>query len=681
MPDEIPPWVVLVDTETVQVSDEGKQALLLGCYEVWAVSTKTGIPHAPRHKGGSPEPFKRGLFTDDAELYQLLNSLEKSRAVAHNWQFDASVIRLGSEATRRAHGYFIDMERGTSFPIDKGYTPFSVRISWGGENFTHFLDNTNFHKTSLANLGESFNMPKLDMPPLDKTLLGMVAGFLPPNKQWLERMDSEALKHIRTGTPNDRLIDVIRYCKRDVEVLREAWFSLFRFSDELAGVTPGITVASMSKRIYQRRWLPAFEKRDGEKFIGSLEYPGVAAAEEAAFHGGRTDVLWNGRPLVHSPIIRKLDVNSMYPSVMQARMPVQFLGVTTMAEAKRALEEQADGMSGEAIYLCNVTVSIPPAGVGWLGWEGVKLPRRGLCFPAGFFRCWAWQPMIAIAHEQGWIKNVHAVLKYRARSIFRQFVTDVYAMRKAAKEAGDGPQALLLKYVLNSLYGKFGQRRFGGWQLLEGADLEWQQWLRKHERSTWCRWAGFVEGRPEFGTADYLETEGKIYRFEPAEEGMGDNSIAAIAGYITAMARAKLWRAMAMLHECGHHVFMCDTDSIITDGMLPDNMVGKELGLWDLEETAAATACYFNAPKHYTFANRAKIKGVRNAEPGKYTYEQAQFSRWQTDLLSKDPERRKRIEEGAFVGTITKYVAGNNLKRVDGGEDAPNFPLVLPLQE
>lgn len=668
MPDDIPPWLVFIDTETVDKGG-GQQQLLVGCYEVWSVSVKTGLPNA-RETARQRRPFSRGVFWTEAFLYKLLRSFETSRAVAHNWQYDASVIRLGSAATRREFGYFIDMEQGTSFPIDKGYAPFSVRIGWGGDSYTHFLDNTNFHKMPLGELGKEFGIEKLPMPKLDKSLLNQVKYV--ENVHPVADMDSLAMRHYK----DDRcqtLIDTIRYCKRDVEVLRESWLSLFSFSNEVAGVTPGITVASMSKRIYQRRWLKAFTKEKGEKIIGSLQFPDVAEAEENAYHGGRTDTFFNGIP--QCSFVKKYDVNSMYPSVMRGRMPIQFLGGETEA---RALGESFGGKTS-SLFLFDLTLNIPTDGLGWLGLEGVHLPKRGLCFPAGCFRGWVWQPLALIGFEQGWVKNCHKVYRYRARSIFRDFVEEVYAMRKEAREKGDKGKTLLLKYLMNSLYGKFGQRCFGSWELLRECDPEDHAFQEetKAARDGWCRWKDFVCGDFELGQAEYLDTERGIYRFKEAEKGMGANSVAAIAGYITCSARAVLWKAMAQLIEKGNTVFACDTDSIFTDGHLPKELVGSGLGQWTLEETSPGSECRFYAPKHYTFKNQAKIKGIRDAQPNVSEYTQAQFSRWQTDLLSKDPKRRERLESGAFVGEVVKRVEGLNNKREDGGCNAPTNPLVL----
>ena len=683
MPDNIPPWVVLVDTETVNVNQEtGQQALLLGRYEVWQVSRKTGIPnHAIGQSRGIP--WRRGMFFHEGDLYLLLKSLGQSRCIAHNWQYDASVIRLGGKVTRQAYGYFIDMEKNTSFPIDKGYAPFNVQISWGEDRFTQFLDNTNFHKTSLANLGESFGISKLTMPEFSKDLLDTVKILPEELKKELAKLDSDSIGRLEVDNKYQLLVDVIKYCARDVEVLREAWFSLFRFSWDLAKVTPAITVASMSKRIYQRRWLPAFNKEFRERFIGSLDHPLVAAAEEDAYHGGRTDVFWRGIPKSKDGMVRKYDVNSMYPSVMLARMPVQFNGLAGEEELLNGLDNFTDGASGKDIYLARVTVKIPKTGLGFIGWEGVPIFGRGLTFPVGTYTIWAWQPMLAIAHRQGWIIKTHKVFKYRARAIFRDFVQEIYGLRKAAKEEGDAPKALLLKYLMNSLYGKFGQRKFGKWEKLNENDDDYlfQRAATKHEKGDFSRWPGFPLGDLRLTMMDYLETETGIYRYRPAEDGMGKNSICAIAGYITSLARAKLWDAMAYILTCGDKVFMTDTDSIFTDGRLPDCWVGKELGQWELEEEAPVEGCEFIAPKHYTFGNRSRIKGIRQAQPGISEYEQARFSRWQTSLLSLKREERLKVDIGAFVKNNPKVVSGENKKRRVLGENRPTYPLILPLKE
>ena len=242
-------------------------------------------------------------------------------------------------------------------------------------------------------------------------------------------------------------------------------------------------------------------------------------------------------------------------------------------------------------------------GAGWLGWEGIMTEDKGLIFPAGRFVCWAWEPMLRIAHQKGWIKKVYQVWKYDAFPVFRKYVNDVYALRIEAKEnesigKGSGSTALLYKYLLNSLYGKFGQRTYGQWKLLEKIDPEdWDCQVLGLDTRESCRWDDFPRGEIEQGLSEYWETDEGIWRYELPEDGMGVKSVASVAGYITAAARAKLLVAMQALLKDGHKVFMCDTDSVVTNGTLPEQLVGKALGQWELEETSPGNKCEFLAPK------------------------------------------------------------------------------------
>lgn len=661
MSETIPPWVVLVDTETVDIGN-GNQKLLLGCYEIWNVSPRTGIPRLERqfsqHYG---HPYKRGHFTHEKQLYILLRSLKQCRCIAHNWQFDASVIRLGSKETRRQYGYSLDMER-CSFPIDKGYTPFNVTITWGGDAWTQFLCNTNFHKTSLAKLGESFGITKLDMPKLSLNLFEEIELLNNPS---LDQMDATIMEHFNLCG----ILKVLRYCRRDVEVLREAWFSLFRFSDSMAGCTPGITVASMAKRLYCRGWLPKLN-RNNARIIGSLQYTHVAKAEETAYRGGRTDVFFEGRPKP-GKIIKKYDVVSMYPSVMLERMPTEFLGPASPKELLHWLNG-----GGGKLYLAKVSVDIPQNGMGWLGWEGERATGMGLVFGCGKWTTWAWQPMLKIAFEQGWITEIHEVFKYRSVSMFRQYIEDIYALRAEAKKEGNGPRSLLLKYAMNTLYGKFGQGKFGSWEKLDPSseDFHWQ--TKSRANTGWDRWQDFPNGDPTQEIQDYLLAEDGIYKYIKAEAGMGENSVCSVAGYVTSAARAKLWQALAILHKANSNIYMVDTDSIITDGTLPDSICGTGLGQWEIESESPSENCIFNAPKDYTFNNVAKCKGIREPLPEQRVYEQLKFSRWQTQLLSVRKDIRNQLESGAVVGAISKTVTGLNKKRRSRGPNQPNDPIV-----
>ena len=593
--EDLPPTTVFLDTETEPVAGTDTHRLVLLCWEVWATSRKTGLPVKKNGlKGVSTTRHWSGHGKRESDFYELLAGIGPARVVAHNWDFDALVLRVGSRATTTRYGYHVAADKGIYPPTSAGFSPFWVVLRWKAGHCSELVCNTNFHKCSLKSLGKAVGTAKLTMP---------------------SATDSAAL---------------LTYCKNDVEILRKGWFLLFQFSQDVAGTTPGLTVAQMAMRCWLKRWFPP---QKSLRIRGSLASPDAALAEQDAYHGGRTEVFWRGVPPRRIEL-RKYDVNSMYPSCMTGLMPIELIGPGKLAPG----------------CLADVTVSIPPDGLGWLGWEGVFIHERGLVFPAGTFRVTTWWPLIEIALEQGWIKQVHRCWHYVRHPLFRSYVTDVFSLRREST----GATRLLYKYLLNSLYGKFGQGTFGRWSRTKAAgDGRWQD---------------------EDGT-EWWGVNGEAWRWTPPEPGMGAKSVCAIAGWITAAARAKLWRAMADLRRQGATVFMCDTDSIITDGTLP---TGKGLGEWDLEAVSDAEDCWFTAPKHYLFARAQKCKGIRAPQPGVATYEQAQFGKWRTCFMGKRTVQTEQLEAGARVSMVSKTVTGAVHKRILRGDGQPTDPIVLP---
>ena len=633
--EDLAPITIFLDTETRDTEGDGFQRLLCGCYEVWP-TTARGTAVATRH--GRCQPVLTGHFTNEADCYKVLRQFSPCRVIAHNWQFDAGVLRVGTLATMKAYGYKLDMDRSI-LPIDNGgFSPFFLRIVWQDGQTMELIDNTNFHKTSLSNLAPSFGLEKLEMPDMD----------------------------------NDSMEKILTYCARDVEVLRESWFYIHDFSNREAKITHGITVATMAQRMYAKRWFP---NMPGWKMVGNRHLD-ISESEMLAYSGGRSEVFYKGCP-DNVEVLRKYDANSMYPSCMRGCIPIQYMERGTVADCMGAVHKHHHGDNASEIWLAKVTVTVPPDGIGWLGWEGVKLDGLGLCFPCGAVTAWVWQPALWTAVAAGWQVEVHECHCYRAAPVFLDYVTEVYALRAEAKRAGDKPRALLLKYLLNSLYGKFAQGNYGGWsEVLTGAELDW---CMAHVRMfpNVNRWSDWLLGKEDGEWCNYMYMGGQVWKWLEADPGVGRKSVCSVAGYITSRARACLLEVMRSLVKAGSHVYMCDTDSVITDGQLDESLIANTgLGYWDLEEECAGHEADFQAPKHYSFGGVNKCKGIRKPVRGVFEYKQAMFSKYTTDLLSYNDARRQRLEKGVMVKDVVKTVTGCNRKRT-AVEHGFNEPIKL----
>ncbi len=613
----IPVNAIFTDTETADQGN-GVQRLVLGCYEVWRVDADTGLPQFQ---------IDSGEYHSEREFYLMVRAHLPCRVIAHNWNFDAAVLRIGATDNRKRYRYEIDYTRGI-YPADNaGFAPFFITLNFGDDRYAELICNTNFYKMPLAVIGDSLGVEKLAMPPTD---------------------DLDALTI---------------YCRRDTEILRKAWFNVFAFTHSLGDTTPGLTAAMASNRVYRKMYFNTEYKVQGSQGI-----PYVNEQEQAAYHGGRTDTFWKGTP--QSEVVFKYDVNSLYPYCMLGNIPVRY----SQRGNARLLYKVLDGTIPDMIAMADVSLNIPPGSkYGFLGLEGVKHNGQ-LIFPVGRFRVTAWQPILEIAREQGYIEAVNNVWLYDAVPMFDTYVNELFARRVQYKTDGNRAWDTLTKLLMNSLYGKFGQRENPEW---ERVNEDSDEYLVMYEPDTsMSRTINYYNDV----LTDYWQIGDTLLKvvLNAAQQQLARQSICSIAGYITAKGRAVLWDGLASVIANGGTLYMADTDSIITDIELPPSIVsGTELGKYKLEDKVPGIECYFTAPKHYIIGDTYKLKGVRNPVRGVDTHEQVVFPKFMTDLLSKNPARRLRLETGAIIRDIEKTPTGINSKRIENGIDAPTLPIVI----
>ena len=611
----IPPNVIFTDTETADAGG-GIQRLILGCYEVWRVND-VGMPSFQ---------IEAGVYYSEHEFYLMLKKHLPTRVVAHNWNFDATVLRIGAADNRERYGFEIDYKRGI-YPADKsGFAPFFITLDFGKDRYAELICNTNFYKMPLAIIGESLGVPKLAMPCAEDMAAMLV------------------------------------YCQRDTEILRMAWFNVFAFTQDLAGTTPGLTAAMASNRAYRKRFFNSAYTVQGSQ---GIEY--VNEHEQAAYHGGRTDTFYKGMP--QSDVVLKYDINSLYPFCMLGNIPVRY----SQRGNGQALVKAIRGGYSDLVAMADVTLNIPPASAyGFLGLEGVKHNGQ-LIFPVGRFRVSAWQPILEIAHQQGYIERVHNVWLYDAAPIFDDYVEALFARRLEYKEKKNKAWDTLTKLMMNSLYGKFGQRENPEWIEVDANSEEYAVMIEPD--TDMGRTSNVYEDR----LTEYWQIGKQLLKVIPdGNAQLARQSICSIAGYITAKGRAILWQGLAEVINAGGTLYMADTDSIITNVSLPSHMVdGTELGKYKLEDSVPGSECYFTAPKHYIIGDTFKLKGVRNPVRGVATHEQTVFPKFMTDLLTRDPIRRMRLEQGAVIRDILKTPTGINSKRIEQGTGMPTLPIVI----
>lgn len=287
--------------------------------------------------------------------------------------------------------------------------------------------------------------------------------------------------------------------------------------------------------------------------------PAMDGRIRPAYAGGRVEIF---RPYFRGPgKLHCYDVNSLYPAVMLAaeRVPGRFLEVEPFP---RPDYSRLGFFEGEVEVRPDVDLPV-------LWTRGKKF-----LFPTGHLSgIW---PAVEIqrASELGQIRAARWRRFYSfgdLGSVFRAYISELYERRR---NATSDVERVIVKLLMNSLYGRLGLRRDR-----EGLALD----------------DGQLGVTPDWE----IRLGGNTFRFAREPKEIQTFSNVAIAAWITALARLKLHD-----HLRAGGVYYCDTDSLFTTKTLPTS---DALGALKLEYSVAE-ACFL-LPKTYVAGTKVVMKG------------------------------------------------------------------------
>ncbi len=400
------------------------------------------------------------------------------------------------------------------------------------------LDSLNFWREPLAQIGERVGLPKLEFP-----------------DGWSDRRTAD------------------RYCRRDVEIVATActdWWDWIQANDMGKAAA---TLASQAMTAYKHRFM------NHTIYIDDCER--ATELSRSAYHGGRVECFRIG---YYRGSFHLLDVRSMYPHVMAS-------GVfpTRLVHSVKSYS-LADLAAALVQYSVVADVTIKTDEPAYPVRDGLRL-----YFPIGTFRARLSTAELDHAIARGHIAEVHRVAVYESAPIFRAFVLEMYARRRACIEAGDLVGARQFKILLNSLYGKFGQRGIV-WDTAEDAlTLETEQW---------------AEVEAGTGRITKFRQFGGIVQTQAADQESRD-SFPAIASHVTAAARIYLW---SLIMQAGRdHVIYTDTDSLLVDDVgyarLAHRIHESDLGALGCDGHTDRIRIW--GAKDYDLGFKSRTKGVR----------------------------------------------------------------------
>ena len=372
------------------------------------------------------------------------------------------------------------------------------------------------------------------------------------------------------------------------------------------------------------------------------------------------------------------DVNSLYPYVMSyvwnnheviARYPI---GKPTYIErgevAQHYFEEWLDLHSGLGFINCKVFIPkqhIPPL--------PVKMGK--LTFPCGeVVGTWTYEELeYAIKNCGVEIREYYAVCHYtQTYPVFYDFIRVFSQMKEQASIDKNESLRTFAKLLQNVGYGYTGMRRDDKTSLLSYEEIE------NHKNIVFAdSEMGFIEVPTDI-TAEYIQVQ--------------------IASYVTSRARLVLLDALRQADKIGE-VYYCDTDSLVTNKPLPDNIVdNSKLGKWKLE--SEPIKALFLKPKVYAEIEETEItkrfKGVSTSTQAEFDFET--YELLLEELQTKEKEfviveknktqfrsimymNKNNIDFDYFETRDKKFNLQNVDKRTMDYKNNRTFPLYFETEE
>lgn len=461
-----------------------------------------------------------------------------------------------------------------------------------------FADSMNIYPTSVKNIGKSIGIEKMDI-------------------------ENEYL----TGNVLTITDDMIEYCFRDCEIVYKALLKIF---EKCQTIKP--TIAGLSLIYYRKFYLPhaiSYKEKETNYFFDS-------------YFGGRVECFKIGKTKSF-----KYDINSMYPYAMSF----------CVFPNPRTLKEEKSPTIHDLMYHLKYSEGLAEIEVVHKETEFGFLPIKKdnkLIFPNGKFTgTWNF-PEIRFALEQKVIeikKVKKIVYGFPMESVFKKFSTELFTERRKAT----GIDNVILKNILNNLYGKFAQR------------IKYKEIYMKEI---------------DYDMLDTLETKGIPYELKMFSKERKDcylhiqtppknmyHTISLFSSYITSEARVYLLKQMLRYQK--HKITYIDTDCICVEKEIPMNkknssFFGDKLGQFKKEESFIIEIFgnkNYNEITHIDLltslpVQNRKIKGIRK---GSYKLISDENGLVEKDIfqIHKLVKTKEAIRRNIQAGTVNEFEKEN----------------------
>ena len=374
-----------------------------------------------------------------------------------------------------------------------------------------------------------------------------------------------------------------------------------------------MTTASMSKKIFKNgfKGIPFksegmnktdFEMLTKNKWWSSdkeihanysdtpVSYKEIEDKIRQSYCGGRTEVFKTHLKPDNNKIVGyHMDFNSLYPSQMidndfPVGAPEFYTDAETIKFNFKVWQRHRKGLGFIKAKIFIPECKIPP----------LPIKKGKLVFPCGYVEgTWTYNELAHAIEKYNvevveYLEQIHFCTTFK---IFKNLIGTLSKIKEQAKNDNNKALYNLSKLLMNTAY---------GWTALirERSALAPIEKIEKYEDK-------IISIDEELGC---IEVENIV---------ISETVQVQVASYVTSYARLSLLNAFETLTEMGAEIYYCDTDSIVSNMKLPDEMLHPtKLGLLDVE--GLLTEGIFIQPKVYYesvskktyFKENIKFKGV-----------------------------------------------------------------------
>lgn len=164
------------------------------------------------------------------------------------------------------------------------------------------------------------------------------------------------------------------------------------------------------------------------------------------------------------------------------------------------------------------------------------------------------------------IRKIHRIVLFEADWIFIEYINTFYAMKNEAKQKGDSISYMVSKLMMNSLYGKWAEKKKISVVM---SKEEFADFIIKEVSKNKFDFSLEIAFDQDYGT---LRVHGKTVNalggyYEVKVDEYYEPYSVSVATFVTSTARSILRAYMYRVKENGGLVFYTDTDSLICDGL------------------------------------------------------------------------------------------------------------------